>query len=495
MKKFLAFDIGASSGRAIMGILDNNKLSLREIYRFPNSGVKIGKSYFWNLLRIYTEIIKGMKRYVKRYGKSIDGIGIDTWGVDFVLLDKNDELVGSSHHYRDDRTKGMLNQMFEKVSKEEIFNITGIQFMEINTSTQLFSMILSQSPQLSISKSFLMIPDYLNYLLTGKKRSEYTIATTSQLINAQTQNWSQTLVEKLGLDINFFKEIIYPGTILGKTREYIANDVGLKKDIDVITTACHDSASAIAAVPVNSSEYNRGEWAYLSSGTWSLLGVELDNPIINKKTLEFNITNEGGVENTIRFLKNVTGLWLIQECKKIWEKEMSDLLWKDIVSKASEAEPFQSFINPDDSQFHHPSNMVHTIQEYCQKKNQYIPKTIGEISRTIFESLAFRYRQIIEILENILRKKIKILFIIGGGSSNRLLNQFTANSLKIPIKVGPVEATAVGNILLQAKALNNDISLDKIREIVRNSFPIKKFLPKNSKTWNKEYVNYLNNIN
>jgi len=255
MKRYLAFDIGASSGRAIVGTLDNNKLSLSEIYRFTNSAVKIGKSYFWNLLRIYTEIIEGMKRYVKRYGKSIDGIGIDTWGVDFVLLDKNDELVGLSHHYRDNRTKGMLNQMFRKVSKEEIFNITGIQFMEINTSTQLFSMIHSQSPQLSISKSFLMIPDYLNYLLTGIKHSEYTIATTSQLINVQTQNWSETLIKKLGLDRNLFKEIVYPGTILGRIRKYIANNVGLEKDTYLIAPACHDSASAVAAIPVNHNEY------------------------------------------------------------------------------------------------------------------------------------------------------------------------------------------------------------------------------------------------
>jgi len=492
MKRYLAFDIGASSGRAIVGTLDNNKLSLNEIYRFTNSAVKIGKSYFWNLLRIYTEIIEGMKRYVKRYGKSIDGIGIDTWGVDFVLLDKNDELVGLSHHYRDNRTKGMLNQMFRKVSKEEIFNITGIQFMEINTSTQLFSMIHSQSPQLSISKSFLMIPDYLNYLLTGIKHSEYTIATTSQLINVQTQNWSEALIKKLGLDRNLFKEIVYPGTILGRIRKYIANNVGLEKDTYLIAPACHDSASAVAAIPVNHNEYERGEWAYLSAGTWSVLGVELDNPLINKKSLEFNITNEGGVENTIRLLKNVTGLWLIQECKKIWEKEMSDLRWEDIVFKASETEPFQSFINPDDPQFHNPSNMVHSIQEYCEKTNQYIPKDIGEISRTIFESLAFRYRQIIEIVESLLRKKIKILFVIGGGSSNHLLNQFIADSLNITIKVGPVEATAVGNILLQAKALNNEIRLEKIREIVKNSFPIKDFFPKNNNRWNIEYKNYLN---
>ena len=491
MERFIAFDIGASSGRTMLGVLDNGKLSLNEIYRFPNFGVKIGQSFFWNLLHIYTEVLEGLKEYVKRYGNKADGIGIDTWGVDFVLLDKNDELVGLSHHYRDDRTKGMLNHMFEKVSKEEIFGTTGIQFMEINTSTQLFSLVFNKSPQLTVSKSLLMIPDYLNYLLTGIKYSEYTIATTSQLVNAHSLDWSKNLINKLGLDAKLFQDIVQPSTLLGPINDYIAEDVGLVKGTKVIAPACHDSASAIAAVPVDMKTYKRGEWAYLSSGTWSILGVELDTPLITPKSLELNITNEGGVENTIRFLKNVTGLWLIQECKKVWENEISDLTWEDIVSKASKAESFQYFINPDDPKFHNPPNMVHAIQDFCYETNQNIPHNLGEISRTIFESLAFRYKQVIENLESILEKKIKILFVIGGGSSNRLLNQFTANSLNIPIQAGPIEATTTGNVLLQAKAINSEINLERLREIVRDSFTIEDYFPENNEKWKNEYEKYL----
>ncbi|MFW9950402.1 MAG: rhamnulokinase family protein [Candidatus Thorarchaeota archaeon] len=490
MKRFLAFDIGASSGRVIVGTLNDNKLDLNEIYRFLNGGIIKGNSFIWNILGIYNEILNGLREFVKKYGNSIDGIGIDTWGVDFVLLDKNDELVGPSYHYRDSRTKGMLKYMFEKMSKEKIFNETGIQFMEINTSTQLYSMIYNKAPELSRSETFLMIPDYLNYLLCGKKASEYSIATTSQLINPNTLVWSRELIVKLGLNYKLFQKIIPSGSILGKLRKELSQDLSLQ-NVNVIAPACHDTGSAIAAVPVDMRRYKRGEWAYLSSGTWSLLGIELDKPLINNTSLDFNFTNEGGVENTIRFLKNLTGLWIIQECKKEWEKQGLNYTWERIVTSASEAKPFQSFINPDDPLFHNPSNMIKSIQNYCEASNQISPKTVGEISRAIFESLAFRYKQIVDYIEKIIEKKVKILYIIGGGSSNHLLNQFTANALNIPVNAGPNEATAIGNILMQAKAVGLVKSLAELRSIVLKSFPTKEYYPEEVKSWMIGYETYL----
>ena len=491
LKRFLAFDIGASSGRAIVGTLNDNNLALDEIYRFPNRGIRKDDSFLWNILGIYNEILNGLKKYVTKYGNHLDGIGIDTWGVDFVLLDKNDELVGPSYHYRDSRTKGMLNYMFDKVSKEEIFNSTGIQFMELNSSTQLYSLIYNKSPKLAISETFLMIPDYLNYLLCGKKCSEYSIATTTQLINPNTLDWSQKLIEKLGLELKLFQKIIPSGTVIGKLREDVAKKVGLKKDTNIITPACHDTGSAIAAVPVEMSKYKRKEWGYLSSGTWSLLGVELNKPIINTKSLELNFTNEGGVENTIRFLKNVTALWIIQECKKEWEKQSLEISWEQITSSAAEAKHFQCFLNPDDPLFHNPPDMIKAIQQFCERSDQIPPKTIGDISRVIFESLAFRYKQVINSMEKITNKKVELLFIIGGGSSNQLLNQFTANSLNIPIKAGPVEATAIGNILMQAKAIGTVKRLDEIRNIVIKSFSIIDYYPEDVKSWIDGYKKYL----
>jgi rhamnulokinase len=363
--------------------------------------------------------------------------------------------------------------------------------MEINSSTQLYSLIHNESPQLNITETFLMIPDYLNYLFCEKKCSEHSIATTSQLFNPNTHNWSRELIETLGLKYSMFQRIIPSGTILGKIRKEIALEVGLKGNTNIIAPACHDTGSAIAAVPVDMQKYKRGEWAYLSSGTWSLLGVELEKPLINEASLEFNFTNEGGIENTIRFLKNVTGLWIIQECRKEWERQGIEYPWEKIVSDAKEAKPFQCFINPDDPLFLNPSNMIEAIEKYCKRSNQIPPKKICDISRALFESLAFRYKQIIKSLEQMMNQEVKILYIIGGGSSNQLLNQFSANSLNIPIKAGPVEATAIGNVLMQAKSLGIINNLQNLRKCVKESFPSKVYLPEDVKTWRDAYKEYL----
>ncbi len=491
--KVLAIDLGASSGRAILGVISkSNLLELEEIYRFENGGIQIFDSLYWDVLGLFQEIKKSLRKYVDKHGSNLDSIGVDTWGVDFALLDENDELLGPVHHYRDKRTDGMLEEMFKAVPKEDIFNQTGVQFLPINASTQIFSMIKNKSPRLSITRTFLMLPDFFNFLLSGVKASEYSDATTSQLYDPIKNQWSLDLIRNLGLKTEWFCKIIQPGTVLGHLKKYIAEDVGLGKDVKIIAPLTHDTGSAVAAAPVDMNKYQREEWAYLSSGTWSLIGVELTEPLINEKALEHNFTNEGGINGTIRFLKNLTGLWLIQECKRLWDKEGLDLSWEEIEKQAREAPRFKNYINVDDPAFLNPPNMIEAIEEFCEAHGQSAPKSVGEISRTIFESLTFRYKQALENLEYIIEKKIKILHVIGGGSKNALLNQFSANILNITIEAGPIEATAIGNILVQALALGRIKDVYELRKIVKNSFPIKKFEPKNVNNWKDGYKNYLN---
>ena len=487
----LAFDLGASSGKSIIGKLKNNNLELETLHRFPNGGIRLFDSFYWNILNLYQEIKTSLSLFVKKYGKNLDAIGIDSWGVDFVLLDENDKVIGLTYHYRDERTKGIMGEMTKVVPKEEIFSQTGIQFMSLNTSTQLFSMVLNNSSQLSIVKSILMIPDYLNYLLSGVKSTEYSIATTTQLYNPLEKNWANNLIKKLGLQPEWFCKLIEPGTIIGTLQDYITDEVGLDKNIKVIAPLCHDTGSAVAAVPVDMDKYKNEEWAFLSSGTWSLLGVELEKPIISGKALKYNFSNEGGIGGTYRFLKNITGLWLIQECKKIWDKENFNFTWELIEELTMEVEPFQFFINPNDKIFLNPPNMIKAIRQYCKSQYNKFPGTIGEISRVIFESLALNYKHVLNIIEDTIQKEVKILYIIGGGSQNSLLNQFTSNALNLIVNAGPIEATAIGNILVQALALGKIDSVSELRTIVRSSFPIKEYLPKNTNMWEKAYDSYL----
>ena len=492
--KYLGIDLGASSGRVIVGIIDQNQLKLEEIHRFPNSGIQIGQSLYWDLLALFKEMKKGLLKYVKKYGTALESIGINTWGVDFVLLDENNELIGPIHHYRDKRTVGMIEEMCKVVPKQEIFNQTGIQFMELNSSTQIFSMVKDNSPRLNITKTFIMLPDFFNYLLSGVIVSEFSDATTSQLYNPVKKEWAYDLIKKMGLNSEWFQKIVPGGTILGSIQDYIAEEVGLNKETKIIAPLTHDTGSAYAAVPVDMNEYKEGEFGILSSGTWSLVGVELKRPLISDKALKYNYTNEGGINGTIRFLKNVTGMWLIQECKKLWDRDNLGLSWEDIEFEAQNEESFQFFINPDDHTFMNPSNMVQAIKDYCENTKQNIPETIGQISRTIFECLAFRYREAMENLEDIIKKKIRILHIIGGGSQNALLNQFTANVLNIPVKAGPSEATAIGNLLVQALSLGKIENIVELRQIVKNSFPIIDFTPKDENKWNEGYKKYLKTI-
>jgi len=488
-KKFLGFDLGASSGKVFLGTLEVGKLKLDEIYSFPNSGIQVFDSLYWDTLGIFEEIKKGMKIFVEKHGPELDGIGLDTWGVSFVLLDDNDEPVGLARHYRDKRADGMLKEMLKVVPKEEIYNQTGIQLMQINTSTHLFSMVKNKSPQLSFAKTLLMMADYFNFLLSGEKCSEYSIATTSQLLDPIKKKWAYDLIKKLGFNLGWFQKVVDPGTILGNIHPMVLNQTGLNKNTPLIAPICHDTAAAVAATPV---EEGIREWVYISSGTWSLMGLELKHPIINEKALEYNLTNEGGAFGTIRFLKNITGLWLIQECKRLWDEQReSQISYDEILKLAEKAEPFTSFIFPDNNAFLNPHNMIHAIQNYCKETKQDIPMEIDVISRIIFEGLAFRYRQILDKLQDISNKKIEKIYIVGGGSQNRLLCQFTANVTNLPVDSGPTEATAIGNILMQAAATKEINSLQELRKVVRNSFQIKSFTPRNLSEWEDAYKTYL----
>ncbi|KKM15197.1 hypothetical protein LCGC14_1698500 [marine sediment metagenome] len=493
----IAIDLGASNGRVIVGKFDNEKnLELEIIFRFKNYGVSMKDSLYWDILHIFEKIKKGLRKCSEKYKDDrFVSLGLTTWGVDFVLLDECDELLSPVYHYRDSRTKGIPGKLFEIVPRKEIFNQTGIQFMQINTINQLYSMIEHKSPKLSIAKTFMMLPDFINFLLSGVKYCEYSVATTSQLYNPITRNWAFDLITKLGLNPDWFGEIIQPGTILGNIQEHIAKETGISNMTKVIVPPTHDTGSAVVAVPVDMDKYKLGEWAYLSSGTWSLLGVERAEPLINENVLQFNFTNEGGFNNTIRFLKNITGLWLIQECKRIWEKKGLRLSWDKIEQEALESQAFQNFFYPDDPSFLNPTDMIEEIKNYCEIHDQTPPQTVGQISRAIFENLAFRYRQVFDQLEILTGKKIKILFIIGGGSQNNLLNQFTANVLNIPVKAGPVEATAIGNILVQALALGEIKNIIDLRYVVKSSFKIKEYFPKDNENWDNAYKEYLTKIN
>lgn len=487
----LAFDIGASSGRAILGKLKNKNLEIETIHRFPNEAIRVFESDYWNILELFKEIIIGLKKCTVEKAKFIDAIGIDTWGVDFVLLDDNYELIGMPHTYRDKRTEGVINDIYTKISQEEIFRETGIQFMDLNSLVQLAALKMQNSPQLTITSKILMIPDYLNFLLTGVLSTEYSIATTTQLFNPSKKDWADKLIKRLGFKRSWFQKVVLPGTILGKISDSIQEETGLRNEVKVIAPLCHDTGCAVAATPVEMERYKRGEWAYLSSGTWSLLGVELDDPIINEKALKHNFTNEGGIAGTIRFLKNITGLWIIQECKKIWDSNGFNMTWDQIIQEANRAEAFKVYLNVDDPLFLNPPYMIDALKQYWKKTHQTLINSIGEISRAIFENMAFKYKNILENLEDITGKKVKIIHIIGGGSKNDLLNQFTANATNLIVKAGPSEATAIGNILVQALALDMIENVPEMRKIVSNSFPIKEYSVEDATQWNEAYSDYL----
>ena len=481
---YLAFDLGASSGRAVIGRFDGSAVELEEIHRFANGPIPVAGGLYWDALRLYAEMLAGIRKCARISGPALAGIGIDTWGVDFALLDEHDELLGNPHCYRDARVQGMMERAFGRVSREAIFEQTGLQFLEINTLYQLLSMTERNSQQLRMARTFLMMPDLFNFWLTGRKVCEFSNATTTQFYNPRTGGWATDLLDRLEIPAGLLTEIVPPGTTLGALRPEIAADAGIGS-VDVIAPACHDTGSAVAAVPF--SDVNA---AYISSGTWALLGAELPAPAVTRAALRHNFTNEGGVCGTYRFLKNITGLWIVQECRRIWENQGRAYAFAELVRLAEAAPALNSFIDPDHSDFLEPGDMPARIRTYCRRTGQTEPATEGAVIRCALESLALKCRNVLEDLESVLGRRLHTIHVVGGGIRNTLLNQFTADATGRPVVAGPAEATALGNVLVQAYARGEIDSLAGIREVVRNSTEIVTSEPDGDDAWEDAYARF-----
>ncbi|MBN2413036.1 rhamnulokinase [candidate division KSB1 bacterium] len=480
--EFLAFDLGASSGRGIIGAINNGKISLKEIHRFDNNHVQIQGHYYWDILSLFTEMKNALTIATKDGYKKLSSLGVDTWGVDFGLVGRDNVLLGNPYSYRDPRTDGIMNKVFDIVPAKILYNLTGIQFIQFNSIFQLYIMVQENNPLLNVTEKLLFMPDLINFLFTGEKVSEYTIASTSQLLNPVKKQWEPELFARMSLPIDIMPEIIKPGTLVGKITPEIMKETGTS-DLNVIAPACHDTASAIAAVPAK----GKG-WAYLSSGTWSLMGIETDKPIITKASLENNFTNEGGVDDKIRFLHNIMGLWLLESCRRLWLNNGESADYDELFKSAADSKAFKIIINPDDPSFLNPVNMLDAIDGYCKKNHQPVPGNKGEYVRTILESLALKYRFVIEKINSMTAEPVHTLHIVGGGSQNDMLNQFAANATGLPVFAGPVEATAIGNIMIQAIAKKELNSVEEGRDMIRNSFQLKRYEPKEQKTWNEIFV-------
>jgi len=485
----LAFDFGASSGRGLLGRFNGTRLEIEEIHRFSNDPVDIAGHTYWDILRLYWEMQQGLIKFATSKQGEIASIGIDTWGVDFGLLDKAGRLVGNPYHYRDRRNEGMIEEACRRVPKEEIFNRTGVAFQKFNTLFQLLSMQLNEPEALERSSTMLFMPDLFTYFLTGEKKTEFTEATTSQMLDAVTGQWDRELLDKLGIPHHFLTEIDYPGTERGKVKSEIADFLGINK-APVIAVATHDTGSAVAAVPAKNSSY-----AFLSSGTWSLMGVVIDKPIINDYTLRWNYTNEGCVGGKYRLIKNIMGMWIFNECKRAWDRRGEVYSYGELDKLAEQSASFMAFIDPDNDLFYSPGDMPEKVQQFCKQTGQAVPQTKGEIVRCIFESLALKYRWSFEKLEEILGYSLDVLHIVGGGIKNRMVNQFTANVLKKPVICGPVEATAIGNLMVQAMALGEVKNQEEIRQVVKNSFPTEDYMPKDTDAWDEAYERFLKILN
>ncbi|SDZ48629.1 rhamnulokinase [Evansella caseinilytica] len=467
MKKHcLAVDIGASSGRLMLGCLENRQLELKEIYRFENQMIQLDGQYCWDIDRLFAEIKTGISRCVQA-GVQPDSIGIDTWAVDFVLLDEQDRLLTKAVAYRDARTDGMMEKVFRRIPKEALYAKTGIQFLKFNTIYQLYSLKQSEPETLEKAAAFLMIPDYLHFLLTGKKVNEYTNATSTQLVNAKEKNWDEAILAELGISRSMFQQIAPPKTILGNLTAELVKEFG--SDMQVVLPATHDTGSAVAAVP------DHGETIYLSSGTWSLIGVESAEPNSTAKALDYNYTNEGGIDYRYRFLKNIMGLWMIQEVKRNYHDHYS---FSELVDLAREASDYSAIVNVNDDRFLNPVSMVAEIQDCCRETDQPVPTSPGEVAKCVYDSLAVSYQQAVEEIEDILGKTYAKINVIGGGCQNEMLNQLIADVTNKEVNAGPVEATAIGNIVAQLMALGEMNDIEEARAIVQKSFAIKKYFPR-----------------
>jgi rhamnulokinase len=478
---YLAIDIGAESGRAIAATLASDKLVLREVHRFNNQPVRLADGLHWDVLRLWQEVKSGIATAVK-IGVKLEGIGLNTWGVDFALLDRNGALLSNPFHYRDNRTDGMLEEAFRRMPREYIFAQTGIQFMQINTLYQLLAMVLVKSPLFEVARTFLTIPDLFNYWLSGEMACEFSNATTTQCFNPHQRDWAIPVLDALGIPSHLFRPVAQPGTVLGRLLPDVIEEVG-SAPIPVVLPACHDTGSAVAAVPAEGNNF-----AWISSGTWSIMGCEMGEPYVNAQTLEYNFTNEGGVLGTWRLSKNVMGLWLVQECRRTWAHSGNELSYDEITRLAVEARPFLAVIDPDDSYFLHPGDMPARIQAFCRRTGQAVPQTEGEIVRVALESIALKYRLALERLVKVTGKQIESIHIVGGGTKNRLLNQLTADATGCLVVTGPVEATVIGNALMQAIGLGHLGSLAEARAVVRRSVEVEEYRPGSRTGWDEAYA-------
>ena len=477
---FVGVDLGATSGRVILATLCGDGIALEVLHRFPNRLLSIGGKYYWNIYSLYEEILHGLTLAGQRRLR-VDSIGIDTWGVDMACVAADGTLAGLPRAYRDPYTNGVPEEFFRKIPRQEVYRRTGIQIMNFNSLFQLRAARGEGMSALENAASVLFMPDALSYLLTGEKVCEYTILSTSQFMEPRTREIDGALLREAGVDPALFPRVVMPGRRIGVLCDAVARQTGLGA-VPVVAVAGHDTASAVAAVPARNSRF-----AYLSSGTWSLMGIEVKDPVITDETAALNITNEGGVEGTTRLLKNITGMWILEQCIKEWTKEGAEYSYPEIVKMAGEATPFRSFIDPDDPSFANPPSMAAAIRNYCAASGQPVPQTHAELIRCIFESLALKYKDILEKFRVLAPFPIEKLHIIGGGSKNRLLDQFTANAIGIPVVAGPSEATAIGNIMLQARAAGCVGSLQQMRDMIAKVVETETFTPQDTAAWNEAY--------
>ena len=480
-KNFFAVDLGATSGRTILGSINEGKLQQRELTRFPNHIIETGGHFYWDIYALYHEIIRGLKQ-VADEGIQLTSIGIDTWGVDFVCVGKDGGLLRNPYCYRDPHTDGAMEDYFKRIPRERVYEKTGIQFMQFNSLFQLSAMRSHNDSALEAADKILFIPDALMYMLTGEAVCEYTILSTSQMLDPRTRRIEPELIEAIGLKEEQFGRYVNPGNVVGTLSPEVQRQTGLGP-VPVVAVAGHDTASAVAAVPAQDERF-----AYLSCGTWSLLGIETQNAIINEKSFQYNFTNEGGIEGTTRFLKNICGMWLLERCRKEWTDAPADV--NQVNADAMQAEPFRSLINPDDPRFANPVSMVEAIRSYCKETGQSIPNDYRQMARCIFESLALRYRQVLNYLRELAPFPIERLHVIGGGTYNQYLMQMTANSLGIPVLTGPVEGTAIGNIMLQANAAGLVRNRFEMRKVIADSIELKTYLPADKEAWDKAYERF-----
>jgi rhamnulokinase len=475
IKKYIGFDLGAESGRCVVGKLEGNKLSLTEVHRFTTHNVSAHGRFKWDILAIYQELVKGLSLASGRFGNHFDGISVDTWGVDYVLLDVDNRLLGYPCHYRDHRTDGMIEKSFDIVPKEVLYQQTGIQFFQFNTLFQLLAEKSQKLNLLPITDKILLIPDFLNYMFSGQKKAEYTIVSTTSLADPLIRDWCWNLIDAYKFPRNIFPEVVEPGYKLDTILPELVKRTGISKETLVIAGAGHDTAAAVVSVPAQAKD-----WVFLSSGTWSLMGIELPKPLINEQTMAYNFSNEGGVEGTIRFLKNIIGLWPIQECRRYWLTRGREYNYTELAKLAKENGPAEAWIDVDDSRFLKPDDMPEKIISYFKETGQKYKDEVGFIIRAILESLAFKYRSTLAEIEEVTGQKIERLYAVGGGIQNEVLNQLTADALGCEVIAGPIEGTAIGNIGVQAIATGAVKNLQEFRKIVANSFDLKRYCPDES---------------